>query len=116
MFTAGEVAVARLPALSVAVTVPLTAFPSVERTSGLLGAEEATPERLVRPVNGIGTLVLYQPRALAAGGAKRMVGAVLSICTVKVWSASTLPALSTAWKLIVVVPSFAIVKEAVPPE
>ena len=114
IFTGGVVAVAELPALSVAVTVPLTAVPSVERTSGLVGTGAATPERLSLTVNGMETLVLYQPAPLAGGGVKLMVGAVWSISTVRVCSASPLPALSTAWKRRVVVPSWVRVTSAAP--
>src|SRR5262245_56124212 len=99
MLTEGEGAVVLLPAASVAVTVPLTPRPSVERTSGLLGAGEATPDPpLSLTVNGIETLPLYQPAALApvVGGAKVTVGAVWSIFTGGEETVAVLPARSVA--------------------
>jgi len=98
IFTAGEVTVALLPALSVTVTVPITAAPSVEKSSGLVvGFVLATPEGLPLAVKGIVTLVLFHPAGLGAGfGAPNVtVGGVLPmLMPVMVAGALTLPALS----------------------
>jgi hypothetical protein len=95
---AGEVNVALLPALSVTVIVPVTALPSVVRSSGVaVGLVEATPERPSEVVNGTETSVLFQPAAFAAGVAAPnvSVGAVLSmLMLLAVAVALTFPALS----------------------
>src|SRR4051812_43498083 len=100
MLTAGEVAVVLLSARSVAVTVPLTFRPSAERMSGLLGAGEATPDPPASlTVNGIVTLPLYQPAALAivVGGPKLTVGGVRSMLI----SVRVMPALLAALSVAV---------------
>src|SRR6266571_605854 len=68
--------------MSVTVTVPVTAEPSVVSTSGLAAELViSTPDRLSADVKGIETFVLFQPLALAAGLATPnvSVGGVLSI-------------------------------------
>ncbi len=97
IFTAREVNVAVFPALSVTVTVPLTADPSVISTKGLGIEVEATPERLSVVVKLKETSVLFHPAALAAGlcAPKLSVGGVLSILIpLAVAVALTFPALS----------------------
>jgi hypothetical protein len=93
IFTAGDVNVAALPALSVTVTVPVTAEPSVDRTSGLLpGFVDATPDVASAAVNVMDTFVLFHP---LGAGPNVSVGGVLSILIpLAVAGALTLPALS----------------------
>src|SRR4029079_16693658 len=55
------------PALSVTVTWPVTFAPSVLNTSGLAMLVDASPDSASLRVNGMLTLVLFQPLALGAG-------------------------------------------------
>src|SRR2546428_166874 len=98
ILTAGEVNVALLPARSVTVTVPVTAFPSADRTRGPVGLAGSNPERLSLAVKGIETSVLFQPAALGGGlgEPKESVGGLLSMRTVRVCAGSSFPALSRA--------------------
>jgi hypothetical protein len=98
IFNAGEVNVAVLPALSVTVTEPVSPVPSLVTVSGLApGFVLCTPERLSVTVNGIDTLLLFQPAAFGAGvgESKVTLGGVLSILIPKtVAVVLLLPALS----------------------
>src|ERR1035441_8095170 len=67
ILTTGEIKLALFPARSVAVTTPETAAPWAERTSGLAGFVDATPAPVSLAVNGMVTLVLFQPFAFGAG-------------------------------------------------
>src|SRR6185503_20337247 len=67
MLRATLVKVALLPALSVTVTWPVTFAPSVLHTSGLAMLVDASPDSASLRVNGMLTLVLFQPLALGAG-------------------------------------------------
>ena len=102
ILTVGEVTVTELPAMSETVTVWLTATPSALRVSGLVGAPAARPERVSVTVNGIVTLVLFQPAGLGAGNGapNATTGVVLSILTVGEVTVTELPAMSdtvTVW-------------------
>jgi hypothetical protein len=98
IFTAGEVNIAVFPALSVTVIVPVTTDPSALSASGLTGVMESRPERESTGVNGMDTLLLFQPAPLGAGLACEnvTVGAVLSKRIISVWAASIFPELSVA--------------------
>jgi len=103
IFTADEVKVALLPAKSVAVTVPVTADPSVINTNGLLaGFVEARPDRVSAAVNENETLVLFHPLALADGLAAPnvSVGAVASRLIVT--DCELVPPMLVAWQVKVV--------------
>src|SRR6185436_18604399 len=67
MLRATLVKVALLPALSVTVTWPVTFAPSVLNTSGLAMLVDASPDSASLRVNGMLTLVLFQPVALGTG-------------------------------------------------
>ena len=105
IFTVGEVNVLLFPALSVTVTVPVTALPSEVRTNGLAaGFVVSTPERASDAVNPNETFVLFHPFPFAAGdcGSKPSVGSVLSMLMFDTKAVSELPAASiqvalTAW-------------------
>jgi hypothetical protein len=81
IFTAADCATAALPARSVTVTAPATFAPSLERTSGLVADDVATPDKLSATVNGIETLPWYQPAAFGEllAPLNVTVGAVLSM-------------------------------------
>src|SRR5438093_288596 len=83
ILTAGEVNVAVLPAASVAVTVPVTADPSLVSDNGLGTEVDAGPERASVAVKLIATSLLFHPAAFAAGAGDPNVttGGVLSIFT-----------------------------------
>ncbi len=87
------VAVAVLPALSVA--VPRTAWPAPSSEMTREGVQEAMPEPVSSHVKETVTLLLFQPLVAAGDWEARMLGAVLSTLTVTVFAASVLPARST---------------------
>src|SRR4051794_18437864 len=85
---------AELPALSAAVPDTVWADPSVETV--WCGVHVATPEPVSSQVNVTSTSLLFHPAAFGSGDCETAIdGADLSIFTVAVWVASTLPALST---------------------
>src|SRR5947207_59984 len=87
------VALALLPAMSVAVPVTLCPAPSAVSVTG--GVSEAMPEVGSAAVKVTVTSVLFQPKAFAAGDREPVIiGGVSSTLTVSVLVASTLPALS----------------------
>src|SRR5262245_58253756 len=59
--------VALLPATSVTTTWPVRFAPSVLKTSGLVVLVDASPDIASLRVNGMLTLVLFQPFAFGAG-------------------------------------------------
>ena len=80
---------------------------------GAGGLPAANPERLSAHWKLTVTLVLFQPFVLGAGvRASVIVGGVLSNLIVRVFGASTLPALSVLKNEIVLIPSELITKEA----
>src|SRR5271168_3163224 len=103
-------AVAVLPALSVAVPLMVWFAASVETTMG--AGQTAMPEPESEHVKVTVTLELFQPLALGAGAATAViVGGVLSIFTDSVAEA-VLPALSVTEPVTGVVPSVATVTGA----
>src|SRR5437763_227480 len=101
---AGSVAV--LPALSVAVPVTGWSVPWV--VTVWAAVHPAMPDRASAQVKVTLTSVLFQPWVLAAGAwVWLMVGAVMSILTVMVWTSSVLSALSTLQYWTVCTPSVA---------